>query len=480
VRASQLVQAEGLRYANQAMRRFKWHRSACASWTYNEPWPNAAHGCIVEYYGRPKLAYYYTRNAYAPVDVSAEYPSLACRAGVSFPLKLFVTSARPEFLELCRLTATVVDVRGREYDRKDWRLDLDPDSTTKVGTFDLKLPEESAGSAVLVQLQLRDANGKQLSVQTYTFGVVSPDPAAVRAALQVPAVSPEGRRNLALLPDTQAAASSVLPGYAIHQVAHLNDGWYGNNASWIEGGRPSWAEIDLGRLHTISRVRVGNDHTQRFKDRGATELRILAATVHAEDSTEPAWQTVASYKGDPLQGTRTLDFEPVQARWIRIAIAAGAGARLDEIEIYEAEPLPANEVASAQAAAVRGPMPVTLTEAVPRGCLRPLLTAPATELELSIRPGTDANLNSSSARVHRVTVRNQGNVPALFVQIDFNLTGAAAMQYHVADNGFTVLAGDSRELDVMEFLSEPRHNDFIRLRAKAWNSRETSVSNEAK
>lgn len=185
VRVSQFVQAEGLRYANQAMRRFKWHRSACAFWTYNEPWPNGAHGCVVEYYGRPKMAYYYTRNAFAPVDVSAEYSSLTCQAEAPFPLKLFVTSDRAEPLRGCRLTATVVDVRGREYDRKDWPLDLGPDTTARVGTFDLKLPKEAVGSVVLVHLQLRDSKGKDLSAQTYTFSVINRAPAEATAGLPV-------------------------------------------------------------------------------------------------------------------------------------------------------------------------------------------------------------------------------------------------------------------------------------------------------
>ena len=60
----------------------------------------------------------------------------------------------------------------------------------------------------------------------------SPDDRAVR--LQVPALR-EGRRNLALLPDAKASASSVFMNGAmpIHQIAHLNDGWFGNSASWI-------------------------------------------------------------------------------------------------------------------------------------------------------------------------------------------------------------------------------------------------------
>jgi beta-mannosidase len=479
VRASQFVQAEGLRYANQAMRRFMWHRSACASWTYNEPWPNAAHGCIVEHYGRPKMAYYYTRSAYAPVDVSAEYASIVCRAGVPFPLKLFVTSTRAEWLKTCHLTAAVVDVRGREYDRKDWPLDVAPDASRAVRSLDLNPPDEAAGSVLLVQLHLCDAEGRDLSSQTYTFGVVKPDSANVNSAVQVPAVSPDGRRNLALLPGAKAAASSVLPGYAIHRVAHLNDGWYGNEASWIEGSRPSWAEIDLGAIHTISRVCIGNDHTQRFKDRGATAFRVLA-TAGAADSSAPTWQTVGTYRGEPLEGTKSFDFTPLQARCIRVAIDGGAGTRLDEIEVYESEPLPANQVEAAQSAAVRGPKPVAPAEAVPRGCLRPLLTAPATELELSVRPGTAIDLNSTPARVHRVSVRNQGNVPALFVHLEPNLSATEALRYHVAENAFTLLAGEAREVDVFEFAGNSRSNGGFRLRAKAWNSRAATVDHPAK
>ncbi|MBM4044453.1 MAG: hypothetical protein FJ279_05005, partial [Planctomycetes bacterium] len=39
----------------------------------------------------------------------------------------------------------------------------------------------------------------------------------------------DGSRNLALAKDgAKATASSCLPGHAIHQIGHLNDGLYGN------------------------------------------------------------------------------------------------------------------------------------------------------------------------------------------------------------------------------------------------------------
>lgn len=477
VRCSQFVQAEGLRYANQSMRRHEWHRSACASWTYNEPWPNAAHGCVVEYHGKPKMAYYYSRASYAPVDVSAEYPSLTCQAGVPFPLKLFAVSDHTNLLQRCQLTATAVDVRGREFAREIWRFDLAPETSCQVATFNLKPLEESAGSVVLVQLRLADSEGKELSVETYTFGVIGQTLADALAPLRVPAVSSEGRRNLALLPDAKAAASSCLPGYAMHQIAHLHDGWYGNEASWIEGADPAWAQIDLGTVYTISRVCVGNDHTLKYKEnRGIRQARILAATEYSEDSSALVWHTVATYQGVPLEGTKAFDFDPVKARFVRVDIGDSPGARIDEIEVYETDPLAAGKIADAKAAAVRGQEPAVPDEAQSRGCLNPLLTAPATELELSIHPGSKSDSIHSSAAVHRATVRNCGKVPALFVTLDTDAT--TAMSWHATENYFTLLAGETREVEVLllgEGIAASQRGPTT-LRAKAWNSPEVSRS----
>ncbi|MDZ7617982.1 MAG: hypothetical protein U1E05_13335, partial [Patescibacteria group bacterium] len=56
---------------------------------------------------------------------------------------------------------------------------------------------------------------------------------------------PGAEENLALAEHGGVAgASSVISGYPIHTVAHLNDGRYGNDRSWIAatGGR-EWAQI---------------------------------------------------------------------------------------------------------------------------------------------------------------------------------------------------------------------------------------------
>ena len=58
---------------------------------------------------------------------------------------------------------------------------------------------------------------------------------------------PHGEVNLVLAENGAiASASSCLAGYPIHQIAHLNDGRYGNEKSWIAAGsRDEWIQIEL-------------------------------------------------------------------------------------------------------------------------------------------------------------------------------------------------------------------------------------------
>ena len=71
-----------------------------------------------------------------------------------------------------------------------------------------------------------------------------------------------------------ATASSLLPGYPIHQIAHLNDGLHGNAHSWISNENGGWAQIKLSAAQTIDRVIWGRDREGRYQDRLAQQYRI--------------------------------------------------------------------------------------------------------------------------------------------------------------------------------------------------------------
>lgn len=106
--------------------------------------------------------------------------------------------------------------------------------------------------------------------------------------------------NLALASSgARATASSLLPGYAVHQIPHLNDGKLGNEFSWIskEAGT-GWAQIELPKVFAVNRVLWSRDGSElaRFDDRVPMSYRI-------EISLDgKAWQTVSTEAGRALKG----------------------------------------------------------------------------------------------------------------------------------------------------------------------------------
>lgn len=85
-----------------------------------------------------------------------------------------------------------------------------------------------------------------------------------------------GNQNLALASrGGKASASSCLPGYAIHQIPHLNDGLYGNSHSWIAATTGTeWAQVKLPRPETIARVVFSRDRAGRYADRVPVHFEI--------------------------------------------------------------------------------------------------------------------------------------------------------------------------------------------------------------
>jgi len=156
----------------------------------------------------------------------------------------------------------------------------------------------------------------------------------------VPTEDGKGNINLALLEDAKPNADSLLPGYAIHQIEHLNDGFYNNCRSWISGvgpGTEAWAEVDLGDVHSIKKVGIGSDHCGNYQDRAATDFKILVATEYKEDSEVATWKEVYDHKkGDAVHLTTYFEFKEVKARYLRISVlnCVPGNVRIDELEIY--------------------------------------------------------------------------------------------------------------------------------------------------
>jgi len=85
-----------------------------------------------------------------------------------------------------------------------------------------------------------------------------------------------GKANLALaVGGAKAAASSCLAGYAVHQIAHLNDGLYGNGHSWIAAGAAGeWAQIELPKPAKVARVVFSRDREGHYADRMPLDVEV--------------------------------------------------------------------------------------------------------------------------------------------------------------------------------------------------------------
>jgi hypothetical protein len=143
-----------------------------------------------------------------------------------------------------------------------------------------------------------------------------------------------------------AVAKSTIAGFAIHNEAHINDGYFGNGASWVSAGADAWVKIDLGRVVRVEGIRLGRDRTGAFTDRGtggfvvslASTDAVYATGVATDDDTEytKVFEVAAAEVASAPAGTTyVVAFTPTFARFVKVQLKAN-GAALDEIEVYGA------------------------------------------------------------------------------------------------------------------------------------------------
>jgi N-acetylneuraminic acid mutarotase len=143
-----------------------------------------------------------------------------------------------------------------------------------------------------------------------------------------------------------AVARDDIPNHsAIHQGRYVNDGDYGNGASWIGNSADSWVKIDLGRVESIDRFYAGRDRTGYYDDRDWGRYRIFVALqensyANGDESNDASEYALvfdsanAGFSGI-VSGSETIRaaFAPVDARYVKI-IFQNYGACVDEIEIH--------------------------------------------------------------------------------------------------------------------------------------------------
>lgn len=153
---------------------------------------------------------------------------------------------------------------------------------------------DASVSADLVALQMVDDASSQLAYRTRINPVLNEErfEPTIVAAIRFTVIGTDGNEpcideievygedrpemNVALASGgSKASASSLLPGYEIHQIEHINDGQTGNDRSWIsnEAGGGS-ITIEFPDPVSVSKVSWGRDRSGKVRDRVVTRYTI--------------------------------------------------------------------------------------------------------------------------------------------------------------------------------------------------------------
>lgn len=160
VRASQHVQAEGLRYALEAHSR----RESCSGamiWHMAEPWPNVCDTCSIDFYNQAKPSYYAVARANRNVHVSAKYPTIAWHGLQQFKAELWIHNATHRMVP-CHLYCEIRALTGRLIFAKNIKMEAHPESAgaaTEIIVDTECLQEE----LFLLTAVLKDDSGTELS-----------------------------------------------------------------------------------------------------------------------------------------------------------------------------------------------------------------------------------------------------------------------------------------------------------------------------
>lgn len=177
VRLSQWTQAEAYRFAYQAARRRKWHRSLMASWTFDEPWPNSAQGCILDFYGLAKMAFYWVKQSLQMVDVSLSYSDVWQQAGRPLNAHVWVDNEHEYGFNFSH---------SIEYFTPDGALDVSEHTTTyessasvgaadhvNLGQPEFIIPPQLVGNVLIARVSVFDTAGERLATNDYHFAIVN-------------------------------------------------------------------------------------------------------------------------------------------------------------------------------------------------------------------------------------------------------------------------------------------------------------------
>lgn len=149
IAASQWLQAEGLRYILEANQRRKFRNSGSIIWQLNEPWPNVSCTSLLEYYGSPKMAYYWAKNAFGHFYPSFDYRKLHFAPGETFRGELWLFTDSTVMRTRAAIMTQILDLYGNIMDEKKHERIMEPNCSNPMGEMEWTVPKDFSGIFVL-------------------------------------------------------------------------------------------------------------------------------------------------------------------------------------------------------------------------------------------------------------------------------------------------------------------------------------------
>ena len=173
IRDSQEYQAFHLKYHTEFYRRHKFRPcNGALFFQFKDCWP-AVTAAVVDYYGRPKLAYYTLRQAFNPIHVLMEWPPLAGEAaGSAFRKDLFVVNDYHHPYPALQVSWQIRDAAGTPLLEQEISCSIAANSLAKVAEVAWTIPP-TPNACYRIAVELSAPTGT-LSSNEYRLAVQSP------------------------------------------------------------------------------------------------------------------------------------------------------------------------------------------------------------------------------------------------------------------------------------------------------------------
>ncbi|MCC6892679.1 MAG: hypothetical protein IT321_07660 [Anaerolineae bacterium] len=218
VRATQFMQAEGLRYAVEADQRRAFQNSGTLPWQFNEPYPMATCTSAVDYYGQAKPSYYAVARAYEPLHLSARFPTIAWVGRSAFEAEIWLNTPPETAVTDAQLRFGLVGLSGKVHHQHTEAVTCGANTAAQVMAVNWPFSEASE-PVFFLDLALTDADERVIAHNRYPFSLEA---------------------NLApftQLPQTQLRVETHLEGDA-WRVMVTNTGVNAAVGIWLQDNRP--------------------------------------------------------------------------------------------------------------------------------------------------------------------------------------------------------------------------------------------------